>query len=96
MPKKRQAAIVNDLAERYPRVTVAATLDALKEAGYHWATRSGVTVAIDDVVVPASKQQILERYETQADKVQRQYERGVITDEERRQELVEIWNRATN
>ncbi|HVX43324.1 MAG TPA: DNA-directed RNA polymerase subunit beta', partial [Mycobacteriales bacterium] len=95
MPKKRQAVIVNDLAERYPRVTVAAALDALKEAGYHWATRSGVTVAVADVVVPESKQEILERYEGQADKVQRQYERGVITDEERRQELVEIWNRAT-
>ncbi len=95
MPKKRQASIVNDLAERYPRVVVAATLDALKEAGYYWATRSGVTVAIDDVVVPPSKPAILERYEGQADKVQRQYERGVITEDERRQELVEIWNKAT-
>ena len=39
--KKRLSAIVNDLAERYPKVQVAATLDALKEAGFHWATRSG-------------------------------------------------------
>ena len=43
--KKRLSAIVNDLAERYPKVQVAASLDALKEAGFHWATRSGVTVA---------------------------------------------------
>ncbi|MGH3849085.1 MAG: DNA-directed RNA polymerase subunit beta', partial [Pseudonocardiaceae bacterium] len=42
LPKKRQAAIVNDLAERYPMVTVAQTLDKLKDAGFHWATRSGV------------------------------------------------------
>ena len=55
MPKKRQAAIVNDLAERYPMVTVAQTLDKLKDAGFYWATRSGVTVAISDVVVPPGK-----------------------------------------
>ena len=40
------SAIVNDLAERYPKVEVAATLDRIKDAGFHWATRSGVTVAL--------------------------------------------------
>ncbi|WP_242424109.1 DNA-directed RNA polymerase subunit beta', partial [Frankia sp. EI5c] len=53
--KKSQAAIVNDLAERYPKIQVAATLDALKSAGFYWATRSGVTVAIEDVVAPPNK-----------------------------------------
>ena len=47
--KKALGAIVNDLAERYTKVEVAASLDALKDAGFHWATRSGVTVSIDDV-----------------------------------------------
>ena len=41
VPKKELGAIVNDLAERYPKVQVAATLDALKAAGFHWATRAG-------------------------------------------------------
>ncbi|GAB7192514.1 DNA-directed RNA polymerase subunit beta' [Kineococcus sp. NUM-3379] len=94
--KKRLSAIVNDLAERYPKVQVAATLDALKEAGFHWATRSGTTVSIADVVSPPNKQEILERYEAKAEKVQQQYERGLITDDERRQELIEIWTQATN
>jgi DNA-directed RNA polymerase subunit beta' len=93
--KKKLSAIVYDLAERYPKVQVAATLDALKEAGFHWATRSGTTVALSDVVPPANKTQILEAYETRADKVQSQYERGLITDEERRSELIEIWTEAT-
>ena len=60
MAKKQLSAIVNDLAERYPKVQVAATLDALKEAGFHWATRSGVTISIGDVVTPPSKQEILD------------------------------------
>ena len=63
LPKKRQAAIVNDLAEHYPMSLVAQTLDRLKEAGFHWATRSGMTVAIGDVIIPASKPEILAKYD---------------------------------
>ncbi|HLZ37387.1 MAG TPA: DNA-directed RNA polymerase subunit beta', partial [Mycobacteriales bacterium] len=94
--KTQLSAIVNDLAERYPKVQVAATLDALKEAGFHWATRSGVTIAITDVVTPPAKQEILEQYEARADQIQRQFDRGLITDDERRQELIEIWTKATS
>ena len=94
--KKRLGAIVNDLAERYTKVEVAASLDALKDTGFHWATRSGVTVSIEDVVTPANKAEILKGYEEKAVKVQSQYERGLVTDEERRQELIEIWNEASN
>jgi len=94
--KKRLSLIVNDLAERYTKAQVAASLDALKETGFYWATRSGATVAISDVVTPPRKIEILEGYEIKAAKVQTQYERGLITDDERRQELIEIWTQATN
>ena len=94
--KKALGVIVNDLAERYTKVQVAASLDALKDAGFHWATRSGVTVSIDDVVTPASKATILAGYEAQAAKVQQHFERGLVTDDERRQELIEIWTQASD
>jgi len=94
--KKRLSHFVNDLAERYTKAQVAASLDALKETGFYWATRSGATVAISDVVTPPRKIEILEGYEAKAAKVQTQYERGLITDDERRQELIEIWTQATN
>ena len=94
--KKHLGAIVNDLAERYPKVVVAQTLDALKSAGFYWATRAGVTISIEDVVTPPRKLEILESYETRAEKVQSQYEKGLITDDERRQELIEIWTQATS
>jgi DNA-directed RNA polymerase subunit beta' len=93
--KKQLSVIVNELAERYPKVEVAAALDKLKDAGFHWATRAGVTIAIEDVVAPPNKASILDTYEKRADKVQREYERGLITDDERRQELIEIWTHAT-
>jgi DNA-directed RNA polymerase subunit beta' len=93
--KKQLSVIVNELAEKYPKVEVAAALDKLKDAGFHWATRAGVTIAIEDVVAPPNKAAILDTYEKRADKVQREYERGLITDDERRQELIEIWTHAT-
>ncbi|MFD2797374.1 DNA-directed RNA polymerase subunit beta' [Promicromonospora vindobonensis] len=94
--KKRLSTIVNDLAERYPKVEVAAALDALKDAGYRWATRSGVTIAISDVAAPTAKAEILEAHEARALKVQQQFDKGLITDDERRQELIEIWTQATD
>jgi DNA-directed RNA polymerase subunit beta' len=94
--KKALGGLVNQLADRYPKVDVAATLDALKELGFHWATRAGVTISIDDVVTPPQKAELLAAAEERAAKVQAQYERGLITDSERRQELIEIWTRATD
>ncbi|HEV3380096.1 MAG TPA: DNA-directed RNA polymerase subunit beta', partial [Trebonia sp.] len=93
--KRQLTGIVNALAEQYPKVHVAEALDNLKDAGFHWATRAGVTIGIEDVVAPPNKAAILENYERRADKVQREYDRGLITDDERRQELIEIWTHAT-
>ena len=93
--KKLLGQIVDDLAEGFAKVKVAQTLDALKSLGFYWATRAGITIAIEDVVTPAKKQEILDGYEIKAEKVQSQYEKGLITDDERRQELIEIWTNAT-
>lgn len=95
MHKKVQAAIINDLAERYPMIVVAQTVDKLKDAGFHWATRSGVTVSMADVLVPPQKQEILERYESQADAIEKKYQRGGLNHDERNESLVKIWQQAT-
>ncbi|MEV6634149.1 DNA-directed RNA polymerase subunit beta' [Actinoplanes sp. NPDC051470] len=94
--KGQLSAIVNDLAERFPKVALAATLDALKEAGFHWATWSGVTIGMGDVIGPPRKPEILAKYQTEADRIDKQYQRGLMTAEERRGELIEIWTKATN
>jgi DNA-directed RNA polymerase subunit beta' len=95
MPKKRQAVIINDLAERYPMIVVAQTVDKMKDVGFYWATRSGVTVSMSDVLVPPAKAEILERYEERADGLERKFQRGGLTSDERRDALVEIWKQAT-
>ncbi|GGF96629.1 DNA-directed RNA polymerase subunit beta' [Rhodococcoides trifolii] len=95
MPKKRQATIINDLAERYPMIVVAQTVDKLKDAGFYWATRSGVTISISDVLVPPEKPQIMEEFEAQADRIEKQYQRGALDHTERNSALVKIWQEAT-
>ncbi|KQO09835.1 DNA-directed RNA polymerase subunit beta' [Agreia sp. Leaf244] len=93
--KGQLSEIVNDLAERYPKVEVAASLDRIKDAGFYWASRSGVTVALSDILTPPNKREIVQGYEKQAAKVQGQFEKGLTTDLERRQELIQIWTKAT-
>ncbi len=95
MHKKVQARIINDLAERYPMIVVAQTVDKLKDAGFHWATRSGVTVSMADVIVPPEKQEILERYEAEAESIEKKYQRGALNKQERNDALVELWKEAT-
>ncbi|MBO0877689.1 MAG: DNA-directed RNA polymerase subunit beta', partial [Pseudonocardia sp.] len=95
LPKKRQAAIINDLAERYSMTEVAQVLDRLKDAGFYWATRSGVTLAVTDVVVPGNKQEILDTYEAKADQINKRYQRGALSHQERNDEMVKIWSQAS-
>src|SRR5690606_1202749 len=94
--RSQLSAIVNDLAERYPKVALAASLDALKEAGFHWATWSGLTIGMSDVIARPGKTAILERDEKEAGRSAKPCQRGVMNSEERRGELIEIWTRATN
>ena len=93
--KKGIGQIVNDLAERYSSHIAVETLDGLKDLGFYWGTRSGVTVSIQDVQTPPQKADILEGYDRRAEKIDKLYERGSVTEEERRQELIAIWTDAT-
>ena len=96
MHKKVQARIINDLAERYPMIVVAQTVDKLKDAGFYWATRSGVTVSMADVLVPPEKQEILERYEAGGRRGSRRSTSAArSTTTSATSALVKIWQEAT-
>ncbi|WP_422115369.1 DNA-directed RNA polymerase subunit beta' [Brachybacterium sp. UNK5269] len=94
--KKRLGGIVNALAERYDKGQVAASLDALKSYGFSWATRSGVSFALSDVVTPPGKGEIIARYEEKAAQVQENRDLGLVSESERNMELIDIWTEATN
>ena len=87
--------LVEVIIERYPRSAVADTLDLIKELGFRYSTKAGLTIALDDVRTPGDKAKILAPFEDRAEKVQSLFAKGVVTDDERRQELIEIWTEAT-
>jgi DNA-directed RNA polymerase subunit beta' len=89
-------SIVEEIAMAYPKQIVATSLDRIKELGFKYATRSGLTISIDDVRTPAEKAQIVDRYEKEAEKAERQFHNGIITDDERRQKEIEIWTSANS
>jgi DNA-directed RNA polymerase subunit beta' len=94
--KRDMTTIVDDLVRFYPKAIVAQSLDNLKDLGFHFSTRSGLTISIDDVRTPPDKASILDGFEREAEKVETQFRKGVITDDERRQKEIEIWTEATD
>ncbi|KFF31717.1 DNA-directed RNA polymerase subunit beta' [Bifidobacterium bombi] len=94
--KGKLSTIVDDIATRYSTAQVAATLDALKDLGFTQAPWSGVTMAFSDIVEPKERLDIISDYEKQADKVSDQYEMGLLTEDERRQELINLWTECTD
>ena len=95
LQSRELTSLVSRVADRYDQTETAEVLNKLKTLGFHWASRAGVTVSIQDVLKPPRKQQILDEFEKRAEKVESQFRRGIITDDERRQELIEIWTEAT-
>ena len=96
VPKGKLSKIVDDIATRYSTAQVAATLDALKDLGFTRAPWSGVTMAYSDIVAPPEREDIVHSYEEEASKVNSQYDMGLLTDEERRQELINLWTECTD
>jgi DNA-directed RNA polymerase subunit beta' len=92
-------ALGNLVAEAFDRVGLKETikfLDDLKETGFGFATLSGLTVGMDDLVVPEGKSTIIERASGDVQSITKQYEEGDITDGERYNKIIDTWTRATN
>ncbi|MFL6205488.1 MAG: DNA-directed RNA polymerase subunit beta', partial [Acidimicrobiales bacterium] len=94
--KKQMGEIVDRLANDHTKAEVATSLDGIKDLCFSFAARSGLTISIDDVTTPTEKRAILDEHEKEADKVEQQFRKGIITDGERRQKEVEIWTNATD
>ena len=87
--------LIEELIERYDKNVVQRTLDSIKWLGFEYSTRAGLTIGLSDVVTPPDKQRIIERFQKRADKHSGNYRKGVITQDELTQELIEIWTEAT-
>ncbi|MBE0476784.1 MAG: DNA-directed RNA polymerase subunit beta' [Coriobacteriia bacterium] len=95
MDKKGIGRIVEDCSTRYPSNEMSWILDEVKRLGFHYATRAGVTVSVYDALIPENKAELLAEAEEIVERIEGQYERGLITKEERHRQIVEVWTRAT-
>jgi DNA-directed RNA polymerase subunit beta' len=74
----------------------ALLLDQIKSMGFEYAMRSGVTVGIGDVIVPDEKKELLDKAYSNVEAIQKRYERGIITDGERYNQIIDIWTHTTS
>ncbi|HEY8843652.1 MAG TPA: DNA-directed RNA polymerase subunit beta', partial [Gaiellaceae bacterium] len=86
---------IGELVERYGAHAIAGVLDTIKALGFKYATQAGITVSKNDIVIPTDKEEILSGYEERVTGVEQHYERGLITDEERHESIINIWTEAT-
>ncbi len=96
MKKRDTTRLIDLLVQSYGATTISLVLDAFKDLGFQYATKAGITISKNDVVVPPSKPEILKRYDKVVAEISDQYDMGLITQEERHEAVVEKWNAATD
>jgi DNA-directed RNA polymerase subunit beta' len=92
--RKKMAAIVDDLIEKYGVDNVPPILDKIKEFGFKYTTHSGITWGIDDVKIPEGKAEVINRAKVKADEVYDQFNAGLLSEEERLRKHTSIWHEA--
>jgi len=95
LERSRLKALVGQAYLELGPAGTAELVDKIKEIGFKYATRSGVTIAIEDLTVPADKLTILNEVADKVAQVERQYRRGLITENEEYVKTVELWTKAT-
>jgi DNA-directed RNA polymerase subunit beta' len=96
MDKKQLGKLVGECYRRFGNGETASVLDSVKKLGYSFACRAGVTVAISDIKIPPEKKEIMAQADAQVDNIDKQYRRGLITDDERYKKIIALWTKATD
>ena len=96
MKKKDTSAFVDELVQQFGASTISQVLDAFKDLGFEFATKAGITISKNDVVIPPSKQEILDRYDGEVTEIEEQYGMGLITRQEMHEAVTGKWTAATD
>ncbi|HIS67814.1 MAG TPA: DNA-directed RNA polymerase subunit beta' [Candidatus Gallacutalibacter stercoravium] len=94
--KKQLGRIIDRCIRVHGTAEASAVLDDIKAQGYRYSTKSAITVAVCDAEIPAAKKDILAAAEKQIDKISAQFKRGLISEQERKNHVLKIWETATN
>ena len=90
--KKTLEKIIAQVFKRYKTTETSIMLDKLKDLGFKYSTLAGITVSMSDVVTSNDKEEIIKESQATVDKVNKQFQRGLITEEERYNSVISIWN----
>ena len=94
--KKTLSQLIAQVFKRYKTTETSIMLDKLKDLGFKYSTVAGITVSIADVVRSDKKQEIIDEAKEKVEKINKQFQRGLITEEERYENVINTWNRATD
>ena len=94
--KKKLGSLLSQVYEKYGTARTAELANSLKDLGFHYATRAGVTISIDDLDVPEAKKGLIAAAEKEIEAAQRRYERGEITEVERYNKVIDTWSATTD
>jgi DNA-directed RNA polymerase subunit beta' len=96
MTKKELKVLVAKVLEICGQKETARFVDRIKDLGFQSVTKSGISWGMNDLAVPGNKEEILEKAEKAVNEVKKQYNMGLLTEEERKSKAIEIWNSAKN
>ncbi|OKO94182.1 DNA-directed RNA polymerase subunit beta' [Geobacillus proteiniphilus] len=92
--KKVLGQIIAEVFKRFKITETSKMLDRMKDLGFQYSTKAGITIGVADIVVLPEKQEILDEAQAKVDTVLKQFRRGLITDEERYERVISIWSAA--
>lgn len=96
MTKRELKNLVAEVLEKCGISKTAEFVDRIKELGFQAVTKSGISWGMDDLIIPPSKKEILAAAEEKVEVIKKQYNMGLLTEEERKGKVIEIWNEAKN
>ncbi|NLC47848.1 MAG: DNA-directed RNA polymerase subunit beta' [Tenericutes bacterium] len=93
--KKDLSSIIAQIFKRYKTTETSIMLDKLKDLGFKFSTKSGITISLSDIPVNTEKQVIIDETRETIEQINKQFKRGLITDEERHNKVIKLWTDAT-
>lgn len=93
--KKVLGQIIDKCFRKHGNAVTAKVLDHIKELGFRYSTKGAISISMGDIFVPKVKEELIKKAEVEVDKLEKSYRRGLISDEERYERVIEIWNRTT-
>ena len=93
--KKELGAIINACIKKHGSAITAKMLDAIKEMGYKYSTRASFSISVYDMTIPKTKAEIIKNAENTVAKIGKFYQRGELSEQERYERVIDVWNRTT-